>query len=211
MYIDFYLLMSGTVKSIWRTTPSVNKWDVCKRNVLLIIRMHFTVYIVVSWFRKNHHAGWLLVGVQVSPTSERRVHYCPTLNLFAVYRRRAAKWYPILWWPYVVYGTSGRLEGEGTPLRTRHMLLHHVAHCRRGATPALCWVGTISVSERRAQREHIMGSSNRVPLDTQRLGPLFNRVWSLPPSRWLASRHVNVLLLMSHRYDAHFAAWWHLE
>lgn len=38
--------------------------------------------------------------------------------------------------------------GERGPLRTRHMLLHHVAHCRRGATPALRCVGTVSVDER---------------------------------------------------------------
>jgi len=74
-------------------------------------------------------------GVQVSPTSERRVHYCSALNLFVVYRRRAAKWYPILWYPYVVYRASIRRRGK-TLLRMRHMLLHHVAHCR-GATPAL--------------------------------------------------------------------------
>lgn len=55
-----------------------------------------------------------------------------------------------------------------------------------------------------------MGSSNRVSLDTPRPGPLFNRVWSLPPGRWFALRRVNVLFLHSVVYDAHFEMRSHL-
>lgn len=48
---------------------------------------------------------------------EQRVHYCPSLNLFVVYRRRAAKWYPILWYPYGVRSASELCaRGGGGPL-----------------------------------------------------------------------------------------------
>jgi hypothetical protein len=87
-----------------------------------------------------------------------------------------------------VYVVPANCAREGDLLRTRHMLLHHVAHCRHGATPALRWVGTVSVGERWAHGD--MGSSNRAPLDTPRPEPRFNRVWSPPPSRWFACKHV---------------------
>lgn len=47
---------------------------------------------------------------------EGRHHYCPALNLFVVYRRWAAKWYPILWCPHGV--TSSEQRGEDIPHST---------------------------------------------------------------------------------------------
>lgn len=103
---------------------------VCKHNVLLVIRMVHCIICIVPYRDFGRivpwNVGWLLVGVQVSPTSERRVHYCSALNLFVVYRRRAAKWYPILWYPYVVYRTSVR-RGGGDPLANA---THVVTSCR---------------------------------------------------------------------------------
>lgn len=94
---------------------------------------------------------------------------------------------------------------EAPPLRTRHMLLHHVAHCDRDATPVLrCARKTNDRTDgwtdgfRSAKDERgLQGASNRVPLDTVRWRPPFNRVWSSPPGRpsQLASRHVNVSFL----------------
>lgn len=66
------------------------------------VTLYFAVCIVISREAALEERR-VLVGVQVSPTSgARRVHYCPAFNLFVVYRRRAAKWYPILWYPYGV-------------------------------------------------------------------------------------------------------------
>lgn len=76
------------------------------------VTLYFAVCIVISR-EAALEARRVLVGVQVSPTSgARRVHYCPALNLFVVYRRRAAKWYPILWYPYGVRRSG---SGEGPP------------------------------------------------------------------------------------------------
>lgn len=108
-------------------------------------------------------SGRVLVGVQVSPTSgARRVHYCPALNLFVVYRRRAAKWYPILWYPYGVRRSGG--GGEGAPLANAT----HVVTSRRPLS-SRCNPGAPLRSGRfrLVRDEHgDMGSSNRVSLDT---------------------------------------------
>lgn len=112
---------------------------------------HLYCRLVISKESSLETRGGCLVGVQVSPTSERRVHYCPALNLFVVYRRRAAKWYPILWYPYVVYRTSVR-RGGGDPLANA---THVVTSCRPLSSrrnPSALLVGTISVGERWAQR-----------------------------------------------------------
>lgn len=91
---------------------------------------------------------------------------------------------------YVEFASS-----EGAPLRTRHMLLHHVAHCRRGATPGdPLKRGTVSAGER-DERTETWGALIAHHLTLRGRDFLFNRVWSPPPSRWLASRHVNVLFL----------------
>lgn len=47
-----------------------------------------------------------------------------------------------------------------------------------------------------------MGSSNRAPLDTPRPGPRSNRVWSPPPSRWLACKHIILASSRILRLDA---------
>lgn len=124
-----------------------------------------------------------MIGVQVSPLNG-RVHYCPTLNLFVVYRRRAAKWYPILWYPYDVHREAREQpssEGRGK----EKALCEHDTCCYItspiviNATLALrCESGRFRLVRDEHARD--MGSSNRVPLDTTQLGSPLNRVWSLP-------------------------------
>lgn len=144
---------------------------------------------VISKKVANLKRRGVLVGVQVSPTSvERRVHYCPSLNLFVVYRRRAAKWYPILWYPYGVRSASELCARGGPPSCERDTCCYITSPIVVAAQPRR---SAESGRFRLVRDEHgDMGSSNRAPLDTPRPGPRFNRVWSPPLSRWLACKHI---------------------
>lgn len=160
------------------------------------MRCTFAVCIVILR-EAALEAGRVLVGVQVSPTSgARRVHYCPALNLFVVYRRRAAKWYPILWCTPTVY--VGAVAARGPLANATHVVTSRRPLSSRCNPGAPLRPGRF----RLVRDEHgDMGSSNRVSLDTPRPGPLFNRVWSLPPGRWFhVLRRGNVLFYVpSHK------------
>lgn len=111
--------------------------------------LHYAICIVISWFRKNRHSK-REEGARRRPSEPGGSIIVRRLICLLYTAGGLLSGIPF-YGPYVVYRASVRRQG-GAPLRTRHMLLHHVAHCRRGATPALCWVGTVSVGERWAWR-----------------------------------------------------------
>lgn len=172
--------------------PSMNNWDVSTAFYQSFVPLlHYAVCIGVSWFRKNRH----------SKRGEAAHRWAQRASGGSIIVRR------LICLLYTVGGLLSGIpfygiptlyiepayDGGGNPLaNATHVVTSRRPLSRRnpGAPLSRDDFGWWEMST-----ESIMGSSNRVPLDTQRPGPLFNRVWSPPPSHWLASRRVNVLFL----------------
>lgn len=111
---------------------------------------HYAICIVISWFRKNRHSK-RGEGARRRPSEPGGSIIVRRLICLLYTAGGLLSGIPFYGIP-TLYVEPACDDKRGTPLRTRHMLLHHVAHCRRGATLALCWVGTVSVGERWARR-----------------------------------------------------------